>query len=344
MKRKFLYLSCTVAVLFSFALIENKAQVSVFEYFSVSNIKETIKNIARPLAYKSGLLVEPVLLQRIDFIDRVRFFKKSIDADGRVSMAEVVDGSLDNYFNSGSGLLVDGKQDLIVSRFDGEITDRKIIFNRNDHEFPLNLLRMLASLVKHGGLDESKKYEESLEILRFRSLSMTCGTVSNFSRRLLEDLGIESRVVMTITLEEWNTYDNGHTFLEVFVPYSKKWVAVDLDANVSFSTPSSENASMLEIMAVSIDNISFLSLARISNLDYSTFDRYQVISDFASLNKREWYSRVLQAFAIKDAATGKYVFAADDENKSLRIKSYSPDFTTVSTEKFAKMFYSSAEM
>lgn len=338
-KRIIVYSAGAAAILFSFALIENKTQVGVMEFFSISNIESTAKNIVRPMAYAAGVLKAPAVAQRSDFIDRDRFFAKTLTDDGRVVMSEVAGGPVLHYFDEGSGLLVEGDHDVILERFNGTSTDRKIVFNRADDSFPINLLKMLAAVVKHGGLDNAHPYEQSLEILRTRSLSMTCGTVSAFAQRLLDDIGVRSRVITTLTLEEWNTYDNGHTFLEVYIPKSKTWVAIDLDTKVFFSTPTIDRAALRDMMVAGVDQLSFPGFIDTSTLDYSTFQQYQTIVEFTTLNKKEWYGRVLQVFALHDATTGKYVFATDDEATAKRITSYSSEYTTLPVTEFVKNFY-----
>ena len=46
---------------------------------------------------------------------------------------------------------------------------------------------------------------------------------------------IESRVVQTLTVEDWNSYNNGHTMIEIYRHDFNKWVLYDLDNNAYFS-------------------------------------------------------------------------------------------------------------
>ena len=338
-KQIFLYFLCAVAVLFSFALIENKTQVSVLESFSVNNVEDTAKNLIRPLAYKAGLLEKPVVVQRSDFIDRERLFVKQVTDNGDVSMVEVSDGSLRRYFDDNKTLLIEGDRDVILELFDETSSDRRIIYNRSDADFPINLLKMLSSVVKHGSRDDVSKYDDLLKTLHGRSLVMTCGSISVFVQRVLSDIGIKSRVATALTLSEWTTYDNGHTFLEVYLPQNKKWVAIDIDAKVFFSTPEVDRASLLDMINSGVDKLSFTTFLNISTLDYSSFEKYQIIGDFVFLNKKDWYSRVLQVFALYDDTIDKYVFAADDEKTVKRIESYDSRYTTLPREVFIKRFY-----
>ena len=63
----------------------------------------------------------------------------------------------------------------------------------------------------------------------------TCGTITIWIQEILESNNIKSRIVQTLTLDDWNTYDNGHTMIEVYHNDLQKWILYDLDSNVYFS-------------------------------------------------------------------------------------------------------------
>ena len=44
--------------------------------------------------------------------------------------------------------------------------------------------------------------------------------------------GVKSRLVSSLTLDSWNSYDNGHIMIEVFRPELKKWVVYDIDLSL----------------------------------------------------------------------------------------------------------------
>ncbi|MEN8642532.1 transglutaminase domain-containing protein [Pseudomonas sichuanensis] len=340
MKRKFApYVLCAAFVVGSSLLVQNQSKVDVLDAFSTANMVDTARNLYGSVKGKVVAQAEPLPAQPYPFVDRERVFVKTISDAGVISMQEVTDGSAAKYFSEHADMLVEGDHDAIVERFDGKNTDKRIVFNRQAENFPINLLTMLASVVKHGVIDNASPYEQSLDTLRHRALSMTCGSISVFAQKLLENINVKSRVVTTLTMEEWNSYDNGHTFLEVYLPKDKKWVAMDLDMKVFFATPQADKASALDMIKAGADGISFAEFMHASNLDYSTFKNYQTIVEFGALNKKAWYGRVLQQFAIYDAATAKYVFATDDAAVAKRITSYSGDYTTMPVAQFVSHFY-----
>lgn len=273
------------------------------------------------------------------FIDRPRYFIRKIDENGMVVITEGERGDAYRYFSSTVGLIVSGGEDLVVSKFDGKTTERKIVYNPDGDEFPIGLLKLLSSLVKHGAADNSKPHGDRILSLGKRSLSMTCNAVTDLAITILNDIGVRSRIVTTLALGEWNSYDNGHTFLEVYAPKLKKWVAIDLDAKVIFSTRESKMASAFDMVKSGPDGISYRKYSDIDSIDYSSFKDYQEIADFAFANKGDWCRRVLESIAIKDAKSGKYVFATKNQDDSDRILQYSPEYMTVGYEDFEDMFY-----
>lgn len=341
MKKITTYLTLTALLVFSALLIQNHTNESLLNAFTLENAKVTAKDILRPIAQQVGLAkTPPPTSKREDFIDRDRIFVKTVNRDGTITMVEQAESPLPGLFDDKNSFLVAGDLDVIVELFNGYKTERKIIYNRSDIDFPLNLLRTLSAVVKHGSLDDSMGFQQSFETLRSRQLSMTCGYVTNFAVEVLSGLGISSRVISTLNLGEWNSYDNGHTLLEVFLPGRKKWMAVDLDMKKSFVTPHTDKASLLDISDAGINNVNFLDLSSGPSIDYSGSKNYQTLSEFSVLNIRDWYKRVFQAFAVYDEGSGKYVFLADDDKAIKKIKSYSESYTTLPRDEFVERFYS----
>ena len=54
-----------------------------------------------------------------------------------------------------------------------------------------------------------------LKILKSKVLSISCGDQSLLANEILKELQLETRIVASITLEEWNEGDDGHTLIEV---------------------------------------------------------------------------------------------------------------------------------
>lgn len=227
-------------------------------------------------------------------------------------MSELPGGTNDFVFKE-SKLIGEAPVDAIYERFTTSGIQRRITYNPESEEFPINLVRLIASVVKHGAYDDANSFETSMKTLETRQLSMTCGSVTLFAQRVLKEIGVRSRVITTLTLDEWNTYSNGHTILEVFVPRKKSWVAVDLDTNKMFSTGRGELASALDLADQGVGGMTLKDLTSTPVLDYSGFPKYQATAEFMIYDMLGWYKRMFQVIAIFDEQSQKYVFMTDDK-------------------------------
>ena len=99
---------------------------------------------------------------------------------------------------------------------------------------PLSLLRYLSALQIHGNRHDGESLDKLKERLRNETwVSITCGTISSLAVKILREEGFQSRFVSTLTLDEWNTYNNGHSLLEALFP-EDGWVLVDIDFGFLF--------------------------------------------------------------------------------------------------------------
>lgn len=97
------------------------------------------------------------------------------------------------------------------------------------------VLRALSQLQIHGNRFNGMSIEELRAKLETELwLSVSCGTISRVAGRVLEELGYRTRLVCTLTSDEWNTYDNGHSLLEVFYPVENQWILADVDMGLMF--------------------------------------------------------------------------------------------------------------
>jgi hypothetical protein len=76
-----------------------------------------------------------------------------------------------------------------------------------------------------GGLSIPEKEERA----RKGRLSITCGPTARFVVAQLEKLGLKGRVVDTLTLDDWNDHDCGHTLMELYDPAEQRWLFYDSD-------------------------------------------------------------------------------------------------------------------
>lgn len=212
------------------------------------------------------------------------------------------------------------------------------------HENIDALLSALAWIYTHGNSDNSKSPVEIYEKAKHTKIFATCGGISKFIKTLLEDQGIKSRVVSTLTLEEWNTFDNGHTMIEVFREDYDKWVLYDLDNNVYFVNDE-KPLSLLEFVAlIKTANYEIKHLASDTTLDVSNFKNkngYEYAFYVERLHAderylREWYERTIQIPLIHADDDILYFFNNADRE---RIEDYSHRYQYMNEDQFLSQFY-----
>jgi hypothetical protein len=204
------------------------------------------------------------------------------------------------------------------------------------------LLSGLAWCVSHGNSDNSKSQEELTRKATTGKLFITCSNISQWALPILQSYKIRARTADTLTLDEWNSYDNGHNMIEVYREDLKKWVLYDLDANVCFlhnKTP----LSLVEVIEYAASgDYEFKLLALDTRLDVSNFKSPRNGYDWgfsAELTRtdegsRGWYKRVLQVPVIGNCF---FLTSPNDANRA-RVESYAgAKFTT--KEEFLRKFY-----
>lgn len=88
----------------------------------------------------------------------------------------------------------------------------------------------LSRMHVHGwrGLDKLPM-ADMVERARTGGLTITCGTTGLFVSAQLREMGVQCRFACTLTFDEWNDYDNGHSLVEIFDPAEKRWLFYDSD-------------------------------------------------------------------------------------------------------------------
>jgi predicted small integral membrane protein len=189
---------------------------------------------------------------------------------------------------------------------------------------PVSVLRGLSALQVHGNRDDARPVEELRQLLLSRVfLSITCGTIASVTVAVMRDLGFGARLVSTLTLDPWNTYDNGHSICEIFFPGERKWVLADVDFGFLFRSGDAYlSAGELWDCLNSGNDVEFLPLAETpgdpfflspSGFNYFLYTRY-AWRDMAA--KKAWYRRMLHVIGVVDEGKTFY-FGPED-----RIRSY----------------------
>ncbi len=208
------------------------------------------------------------------------------------------------------------------------------------HDIPV-LLSSVAWIHSHGNSDNEKTFDEQERKAVSSKLFMTCGSISSFAHDLLKRENIESRIVTMMTLDDLNTYDNGHVMIEVWDDILGKWVVYDLDNNVFFTSDGNplNLYELLPLVATDDYEIEYLSNdARLDvsnfisgNFDYSLYSE-SVLADEQSM--RDWYKRVIQVMFVKE---GGYYFTNELVHKD-RVQSYSDRYKFLDREEFDKFY------
>jgi|CXWL01.1.fsa_nt_gi hypothetical protein len=206
------------------------------------------------------------------------------------------------------------------------------------------LLSSIAWIYSHGNSDDDKKYSEINKKILHSKIFATCGSISEWTQKILQENGIKSRIVSSLTLDQWNSYDNGHILIEVYRKKYNKWVVYDLDNNAYFSK-NGIPLSLIEFSEQSLNldyEINYISSN--SNLDVANFIDNKTNYDYAFLiearfvnkeSSKQWYKRVMQVPLIGD---DKYNYFFNDANIS-RIEKYSSYYKYMHKKQFLEKFY-----
>lgn len=183
------------------------------------------------------------------------------------------------------------------------------------------IVSYIAKMHEHGYGDNSKSFEESLKISKQRKLQMTCTAICNFTINLCNRLGIKTRLILLLTLDEWNSYNNGHSLVEIF--NDGKWKLWDIDLKNYFTLKGADLNAYQFCQAVSQGSYEIIRFSdEIRNLEGQDLTKI--------------YQRVAQIPLIKEGAN--FYFTSNEDVKQ-RIKSYNPSFVYMEKSAFLKRFY-----
>ncbi|NUQ63553.1 MAG: hypothetical protein HUU20_13845 [Pirellulales bacterium] len=213
-----------------------------------------------------------------------------------------------------------------------EKTEQRIVY----HENAQALLSGIAWIVAHGARDHGVPQEALKAKAMHEKLFLTCGPTAEFARQILAEHKIESRTVSGLTLDEWNTYDNGHTLLEVLDKKLRKWVLYDLDQSGYF-THAGQPLSLVEFAAQAVSGeYEIHPVALDTRLDAKDFSiTFLLETTGVQSGLRTWYKRVMQVPLIG----GYFYLALPDDAARKRVESYSSSYHYLAKEEFIKRFY-----
>ena len=202
----------------------------------------------------------------------------------------------------------------------------------------------IAWIYSHGNSDNDKSIKELHDKALHSKIFGTCDNISHWVKHILDNHQIKSRVVQTLTLEDWYTYNNGHTMIEIYHPTLNKWVLYDLDNNAYFSV-NQVPLSLLEFHeSIYKENYKIHFLASDTKNDISNFtgnDEYDFAFLMESINSnentlRDWYDRVVQVVIISDTENNYYFY---DQKHREQIENYSNQYKFLEYDEFIQKFY-----
>ncbi len=224
--------------------------------------------------------------------------------------------------------------------------EQRIIFSGKNIDA---LMSAVSWIYSHGNSDNGKRFEEINNKALNSKIFGTCGSISVWIQEILKSHNIKSRIVQTLTLDDWNTYDNGHTMIEVYRSDLKKWVLYDLDANLYFSQNGIPLSLIEFIDAVKSNNYEMHVLASDTTLDVSNFISknnydYAFYTEgvYANENsKKNWYTRVIQIPMIGED-NYSYFTTNNSEDRKL-MEDYASHHRYLTYDEFYSKFYTDSD-
>ena len=214
---------------------------------------------------------------------------------------------------------------------------RNVIIFENDI---ISLLSSISWLVVHGSKDDATSFTYKITKIKNNKLSLTCESVSSFASKLLNQYGIQNRIINFTTLDKLNSYDNGHVLLEVKI--NNEFILFDLDNNRYFKNNTHTlNTSNFMEEEINWANVKFISLALDHNTDTQNFHTdkisYAGFMDYTNSNIRRWYKRVMQVPIIIEK--GKIFIGLKNEEFKTRLLEYYPNAIMLNKNEFKTKFY-----
>lgn len=319
-----------VVVVNKYALVD-KIKYKIVRLFNNSDAK----SLSKPYSENDN---RPIVFYMIDNIMH-EVNKSSLDAEKEIPYQLIMQPGSYQFLGNGYSLAKEGLYRFLLP---GKVNAQRIVYE-NDLDALLSAISWIGT---HGNSDDNKSNLELYDKALHSKLFITCGNISRWAHYLLSDLNIKSRLVASMTVDDWNTYDNGHSLIEVWRDKWNKWVLYDLDNNSYFMPPEGDMPlSLVEFSKyINKDDYKIIYLSSDTRLDASSFStpsgyNYSFISENINVNIRDWYRRVMQVPLIYSDTEKRYFFM-DSSNKD-RIESYSAQYKYIQEAIFIDMFYAS---
>lgn len=188
----------------------------------------------------------------------------------------------------------------------------------------------------HGNIDDLLTIDEKTEVALHRKLIFSCGYASLWVSSLLKKFNINNRRVAGLTLDKWNSYDNGHTMLEIMV--GNKWIAYDVSNHIFFKDKL-HYLDMYELCNVVSNHQDYEMIFLIGHSQYDINIPYTLWYESIMSSEeclRKWYDRVFQLPLIEQ---NNQFYFCDARNKE-RVEAYADNYQYMAHDIFMEKFYS----
>lgn len=250
-----------------------------------------------------------------------------------------------NYLGDSYSLNKEGLYRTVRTDQNGVGGIQRIVY-QNDIDALLSSLSWIMSQ----GYSDIPRTDLELKIrAKSSKLRLTCGPTSQWIKYILTSLNIESRLVKTMTLDEWNYFDDGHALIEVWREKWGKWVVYDL-TNDSYFKPKNGGSpfSLIEFFQmVASDNYEIIPLSLDTPFEMTAFrldkpSYSEVYGDIfyweeMHVNIRNWYRRIMQVPFIFDTSRNMFLFM--DKINTDRIEQRDRQTQYLSEKKWIDKFY-----
>ena len=224
--------------------------------------------------------------------------------------------------------------------FPTKVNQQRIVFEENIDA----LLSSICWIFTHGNSDDKKSYTEIEQKALQSKIFATCGPLVSWANDFLQKLNINTRIVSTLTIDPWNSYDNGHILIEIFRKNLNKWIVYDLDNSCYFMNNKSPLSLLEFVDKVKSDEYEIKKLSNKISTDISNFKDEKNKYDYAftiegrlanEKQLKKWYKHVIQVPLILDK---RFSYFCDIKNKD-RIQKYSKYNKYMNKNDFLKKFY-----
>jgi hypothetical protein len=220
-------------------------------------------------------------------------------------------------------------------------TQQRIVYDANNGDVEA-FLSALAWIVSHGCSDVSKSDEALTQKATTTKLFVDCGRLSQWAVYVLAANKIRARRVGSCTLDEPNSYDNGHGMIEVYQEDLKRWILYDLDNNACFFHGKAPLSLVEMVDSAQSGDYQIKRLAADTPLDVSNYKEngFDWAFNEEYVNTKtglpRWYKRVLQVAVIDNCS---YICPERAGERARREKPGSSQSSVLDRIAFLKKFY-----